>query len=208
MKRSFILRCAKFLASRDAGFLFACVGVLVQAWHSYLTVLSISALEGWQKQVQAMLMALFLSGPLLYFTLKAGDRDEKKAKKYWRLVNTFAIVDAFINTWYYVNKIIIQPWPEAQWINLVIAIPIAWVLPLILQAYGGEVNLFEDENGMKDKKTESFVLPPSQSISIVGKKPAVVKTRYDAPSDADVREKEVAKCPIVNNSALASEFSK
>jgi hypothetical protein len=154
-KISKLILAAKFLSSREAGFVFACTGVIVQSWHSFYISFMLSSLDGWQRYVQSITMALFMSGPLLYFTLKASNSDDAKAKKYKRIVNIFATVDACINMWYYVGKLVIVPWPEAKWFEMIIALPIAWLLPLILKAFGGEVNPYlETEHIDKDVLSE------------------------------------------------------
>lgn len=152
-KDSFLISMAKKLAGKEAGLVFAISGVIVQSWHTFFITYELSSLQSWQRVVQAIIMAFFISSGLLYFTLKTSDHDSAKARRGRRMVLTFAIIESIINLWYWSAKLVIKVWPNPDWFAYVIALPLSIMLPIILKAYGGEVNVFED---VEEKVTESY----------------------------------------------------
>jgi len=206
-----LIKAAKFLSSREAGFIFACLGVIVQSWHSYFIAYKLSSLEGWQQHVQALTMALFMSGPLLYFTLKASNNSTDSAKKYRRIVNVFATIDSFINMWYYINKLVIAKWPEADWFELVIAMPISWLLPLILKAYGGEVNPHQDDEQIDDSMYESLQKEIKRIEDMFGTIKMPDNKEYEAKLENALRDiakiKEALQSPDTSLSSVQKEIS-
>lgn len=155
MKRhqSKILDFAQKLGSREAGFVFACLGVLSQTIHTWFITVQLSSLTGWLQFVQAGIMSLFLNGALLYFTLKGTEQENpKQAKRYRNLVISFASLEVGINFYYWAYKFMIEPWPEVNWGRMIIAIPFAIVLPIVLAAYSFEVRIddYSDNDNEND----------------------------------------------------------
>ena len=159
MKRhkTLLLRLATNLSSREAGFVFALFGVLVQAAHTWFLAYDLSSLPGIWRLLQAGLMALFISAALLYFTLKSSDEDTKSAKKYRKIVWWFACVETFINLYYWGDHLLIKQWPTPDYGSFIIAIPFSILLPFVLKSYGSEVRtedyseLIDDENSNQEK---------------------------------------------------------
>lgn len=158
MKRhkTLLLRLATNLSSREAGFVFALFGVLVQAAHTWFLAYDLSSLPGIWRLLQAGLMALFISAALLYFTLKSSDEDTKSAKKYRKIVWWFACVETFINLYYWGDHLLIKQWPTPDYGSFIIAIPFSILLPFVLKSYGSEVRtedyseLIDDENSNQE----------------------------------------------------------
>ena len=159
MKRhkTLLLRLATNLSSREAGFVFALFGVLVQAAHTWFLAYDLSSLPGIWRLLQAGLMALFISAALLYFTLKSSDEDTKSAKKYRKIVWWFACVETFINLYYWGDHLLIKQWPTPDYGSFIIAIPFSILLPFVLKSYGSEVRtedyseLIDDEDIKQEK---------------------------------------------------------
>lgn len=141
MKRhkTLLLRLATNLASREAGFVFALLGVIVQACHTWFLAYDLSSLPGIWRLLQAGLMAIFISAALLYFTLKSSDDDSTQARKYRRIVWWFACVETFINLYYWGDHLLIKPWPNPDYGSFIIAVPFSILLPFVLKSYGSEV---------------------------------------------------------------------
>lgn len=141
MKRhkTLLLRLATNLASREAGFVFALLGVIVQACHTWFLAYDLSSLPGIWRLLQAGLMAIFISAALLYFTLKSSDDDSPQARKYRRIVWWFACVETFINLYYWGDHLLIKPWPNPDYGSFIIAVPFSILLPFVLKSYGSEV---------------------------------------------------------------------
>lgn len=153
MKRhkTLLLRLATNLASREAGFVFALLGVIVQACHTWFLAYDLSSLPGIWRLLQAGLMAIFISAALLYFTLKSSDDDSPQARKYRRIVWWFACVETFINLYYWGDHLLIKPWPNPDYGSFIIAVPFSILLPFVLKSYGSEVRT-EDYSELDDKE--------------------------------------------------------
>ena len=152
--QSKILDFAQKLGSREAGFVFACLGVLSQTIHTWFITIQLSSLTGWLQFVQAGIMSLFLNGALLYFTLKGTEQeDPKQAKRYRNLVISFASLEVGINLYYWAYKFMIEPWPDINWGRMIIAIPFAIVLPIVLASYSFEVRV--DDYSDNDDETDN-----------------------------------------------------
>lgn len=153
MKRhkTLLLRLATNLASREAGFVFALLGVIVQACHTWFLAYDLSSLPGIWRLLQAGLMAIFISAALLYFTLKSSDDDSPQARKYRKIVWWFACVETFINLYYWGDHLLIKPWPNPDYGSFIIAVPFSILLPFVLKSYGSEVRT-EDYSELDDKE--------------------------------------------------------
>ena len=143
-----ILQFAANFASRESAFILAIIGVLSQAAHTTYITYHLSSLDGAWKLIQAAMMALFFNGALLYFVLKGESGSETRRKRYMKLVYLFAGLEVFMNLYYWSQKFIIESWPDASWDKLIIALPMAFILPITLAMYSYEVRVedFTDEN--------------------------------------------------------------
>lgn len=143
-----ILQFAANFASRESAFILAIIGVLSQAAHTTYITYHLSSLDGAWKLIQAAMMALFFNGALLYFVLKGESGSETQRKRYMKLVYLFAGLEVFMNLYYWSQKFIIESWPDASWDKLIIAMPMAFILPITLAMYSYEVRVedFTDEN--------------------------------------------------------------
>lgn len=143
-----ILQFAANFASRESAFILAIIGVLSQAAHTTYITYHLSSLDGAWKLIQAAMMALFFNGALLYFVLKGESGSETQRKRYMKLVYLFAGLEVFMNLYYWSQKFIIESWPDASWDKLIIALPMAFILPITLAMYSYEVRIedFTDEN--------------------------------------------------------------
>lgn len=159
---SSILQFAANLASRESGFIFALVGVLVQASHTWFISFELSSFTGFLRLMQAGLMAFFLSAALLYFTLKSSDDDTDTAKRYRKIVWWFALIECFINLYYWGYHLLVEPWPNADWSRFIIAVPFSILLPFTLKAYSSEVRT--DDYGDEEDEIEEPE-PAAQDIS-------------------------------------------
>ena len=149
--KTLLLRLATNLASREAGFVFALLGVIVQACHTWFLAYDLSSLPGIWRLLQAGLMAIFISAALLYFTLKSSDDDSLQARKHRRIVWWFACVETFINLYYWGDHLLIKPWPNPDYGSFIIAVPFSILLPFVLKSYGSEVRT-EDYSELDDDK--------------------------------------------------------
>lgn len=155
-----ILQFAADLASRESGFIFALVGVFVQASHTWFISYELSSFTGFLRLAQAGLMAFFLSAALLYFTLKSSDEDTDIAKRYRTIVWWFAIIECVINLYYWAQHLVVEPWPNAEWSKFIIAVPFSILLPFTLKAYSSEVrtdDFSEEDDELVDPAFEDKI---------------------------------------------------
>lgn len=152
-----ILNIAAAFSSRESGFLLALLGVIVQAFHTYFITYSLSSFDGYWKTFQACLVAFFISGALLFFTLKSASGEDIKSKRYRKTVNMFAMLETFINLFYWGNHLLIDKWPNPDYGWFIIAIPFSFVLPLTLKAYSSEVRVddFSDDDEQSSDNNEN-----------------------------------------------------
>jgi hypothetical protein len=172
--KNFINQIILALASIRAGFIFATLGVTAQAFHIYFLAYKISSFDAgweWARIISSLILALFFSGGLLYYSIKAGAHVDNVSQfmKYQRIATAFAIFEGFNNVFYYVQKLVLdientQLLQNPQWFTLIIAIPFAIALPVILKYYAGEIavkeiqetkeepnNLYEQIDELKDE---------------------------------------------------------
>lgn len=151
--KQFINEIIKALVSIRAGFLFAVAGTIAQTFHTYNVIYDISSIPEPWKTWQAIIVAFFLSGALLYYTLKSGSTGEgtesySLKRKYNNTANFFAVFESFINIYYWSNKIILVPFLEehqqitpAMWYKMIPAMVFAIAIPVVLKHYAGDIDL-------------------------------------------------------------------
>lgn len=164
--KNFINQIIIALASIRAGFLFAFVGVIAQAFHIYFLADQIASFENpIIKAISSTLLAIFFSGGLLYYSIKAGANKDSVSEfmKYQKIATAFAVFEGFNNVFYYIQKLILdldanRLLDEPKYYTLIIAIPFAIALPLILKYYAGEIAVKEiQDNEEKEADTTDVV---------------------------------------------------
>jgi hypothetical protein len=147
-----------FIKSNTAAVTLALMGVLVEAFHVYHTVMLISDLPGWQKIAQAITAAIFISGGLFYFVINfrnATGESTEVTMRYRKAINYFTGLSIGVNTYYWGSVLLLKPlmeftetaiiwhWYSPNYIALTIAVPLSIVIPLIIKTYAGEVTPIE-----------------------------------------------------------------
>lgn len=139
--RKLISGAFKAFKTANMGFVLVLTGAVAQSFHTYSISVYLSSFEGYMKVFQALLIAIFFGSGLVYFTIKASNADKVLDKsKFLTIANYFAWFEAFINLYYWTNKLVILPgFDNADWFSLIPAVPFSIALPVILKAYAGEV---------------------------------------------------------------------
>ena len=207
-----ILQFAANFASRESAFILAIIGVLSQAAHTTYITYNLSSLDGAWKLIQAAMMALFFNGALLYFVLKGESGSETQRKRYMKLVYLFAGLEVFMNLYYWSQKFIIESWPDASWDKLIIALPMAFILPITLAMYSYEVRVedFTDENGENEsgpnsEKSQDMLEQLKQQLA------SQLSKQYDEKIAQTIQEMHLSQMSRINlglNSKIESELSK
>lgn len=206
-----ILQFAANFASRESAFILAIIGVLSQAAHTTYITYHLSSLDGAWKLIQAAMMALFFNGALLYFVLKGESGSDTQRKRYMKLVYLFAGLEVFMNLYYWSQKFIIESWPDASWDKLIIALPMAFILPITLAMYSYEVRVedFTDENesepSIDTNLQENMLEQLKQQLA------SQLSKQYDEKIAQTIQEMlplQVSHIDLGINSKIESELSK
>lgn len=210
-----ILQFAANFASRESAFILAIIGVLSQAAHTTYITYHLSSLDGAWKLIQAAMMALFFNGALLYFVLKGESGSETQRKRYMKLVYLFAGLEVFMNLYYWSQKFIIESWPDASWDKLIIALPMAFILPITLAMYSYEVRVedFTDENSDENesKQSTSIYLQEDMLEQLKQQLATQLSKQYDEKIAQTIQEMlplQVSNIDLDVNSKIESELSK
>lgn len=209
-----ILQFAANFASRESAFILAIIGVLSQAAHTTYITYHLSSLDGAWKLIQAAMMALFFNGALLYFVLKGESGSEIQRKRYMKLVYLFAGLEVFMNLYYWSQKFIIESWPDASWDKLIIALPMAFILPITLAMYSYEVRVedFTDENGENESGPSTNTnLQEDMLEQLKQQLASQLSKQYDEKIAQTIQEMHLSQMSHINlglNSKIESELSK
>lgn len=206
-----ILQFAANFASRESAFILAIIGVLSQAAHTTYVTYHLSSLDGAWKLIQAAMMALFFNGALLYFVLKGESGSETQRKRYMKLVYLFAGLEVFMNLYYWSQKFIIESWPDASWDKLIIALPMAFILPITLAMYSYEVRVedFTDENDSEPSTDTN--LQDDMLEQLKQQLASQLSKQYDEKIAQTIQEMLPLQISNINlglNSKIESELSK
>lgn len=209
-----ILQFAANFASRESAFILAIIGVLSQAAHTTYITYHLSSLDGAWKLIQAAMMALFFNGALLYFVLKGESGSETQRKRYMKLVYLFAGLEVFMNLYYWSQKFIIESWPDASWDKLIIALPMAFILPITLAMYSYEVRVedFTDENDENESEPSTDTnLQEDMLEQLKQQLASQLSKQYDEKIAQTIQEMlplQVSHIDLGINSKIESELSK
>lgn len=206
-----ILQFAANFASRESAFILAIIGVLSQAAHTTYITYHLSSLDGAWKLIQAAMMALFFNGALLYFVLKGESGSETQRKRYMKLVYLFAGLEVFMNLYYWSQKFIIESWPDASWDKLIIALPMAFILPITLAMYSYEVRVedFTDENDSEPSTDTN--LQENMLEQLKHQLATQLSKQYDekiAQTIQEILPLQISNINLGLNSKIESELSK
>lgn len=208
-----ILQFAANFASRESAFILAIIGVLSQAAHTTYITYHLSSLDGAWKLIQAAMMALFFNGALLYFVLKGESGSETQRKRYMKLVYLFAGLEVFMNLYYWSQKFIIESWPDASWDKLIIALPMAFILPITLAMYSYEVRVedFTDESNTDNESEPNSQKAQDMLEQLKQQLASQLPKQYDEKIVQTIQEMLPLQISNINlglNSKIESELSK
>lgn len=146
------------IVSREFAFIYVIAGTIAQVSHTYYLTESISSLSGNWRSFQAVLLSIFISSSLLYFTAIADNEDTKESRKVHFAVTMFTIIEILINIYYYTRHIIIDN-PDYQIFDFIFAILISCLIPVTIKLYSSHIRAKEwiidienDHQAFVDKK--------------------------------------------------------
>jgi hypothetical protein len=132
-----VVKFAKTFSSTGAAFILATLGVITQTFHNAFLAFELSSFtDFWLRLIQAIIAAFFLSGALVYFSIRSSNGVESAKKLVW----WFAIFEIICNLYYWSNKLIILQWDaNPQWASMLIAVPFSFMIPWTIKAYSSEI---------------------------------------------------------------------
>lgn len=139
------------IASREFAFIYCLVGTIAQVSHTYFLINNISSLDGGWKMAQALMISIFISSSLLYFTAISDNAETKESRKIHMAVTLFTIIEILINMYYYSRHLLIDNLPELNGggitinyiFDFVFAIIISCLIPITIKLYSSHIRAKE-----------------------------------------------------------------
>lgn len=163
-------------ASREFAFIYCLIGSVAQVSHTYFLTENISSFSGNFRQIQAILIAAFISTSLLYFVAIFEDTATKEAKRIKLSINIFMFIEILINIYYYTRHLIIDS-PEMQIFDFMFAVVISSLLPVTIKLYANSIRAKEwiesmeisESNNKEQKQFDIDKLSESLTSNILDK---------------------------------------
>ena len=149
--RNFIRFIISIITSREFAAIYCFLGTIVCIAHTYYLVEMISSLSGGWKVTQAIMMSVFISSSLLYFTAISDNEQTKESRKIRIAVTTFVVIEILINIYYYTRHIILDS-ENPQYFDFVFAILISCLVPITIKLYSSHIRAKEWLSEFEDKK--------------------------------------------------------
>ncbi len=143
-----------FLSRDTTGLIIAIIGVFIQGFHTFFVALQTSSIQHTIfTPIYALLVSIFVSSGLLFFSLRAGStKNELDRIKYQEISNNFRWFETFINLYYVLRRLIYLPltvdnkeWLQLNYFDIVIGVAFSFALPYILSLYSGQIKLESKE---------------------------------------------------------------
>ena len=130
------------ITSREFAFIYCLLGTIGQIAHTYFLTESISSLQGGWRTTQAVMLSIFISSSLLYFTAIADDAETKESRKIHLAVTLFTIIEILINIYYYSRHLIIDQ-ETYQIFDFIFAVLISCLIPVTIKLYSSHIRAKE-----------------------------------------------------------------
>lgn len=194
------------IACREFGFVYCMLGTIAQISHTYFLIESISSLDGTYKAVQAIMLSVFISSSLLFFTAISDNKETENSKKIHFAVTLFTIIEILINVYYYSRHLIIDKIAleqSYQIFDFIFAVVISALIPITIKLYSSNIRALEwIESIEHDEK--AFV-----STDIISNESSDNKiTKEDIESIIDEKINELKKQTLSINELEAFDVKK
>lgn len=140
--KQYVRFLASIITSREFAVIYVLAGTLAQVAHTYYLTESISSLTGVWRTTQAVILSIFISSSLLYFTAIADDADTKESKRVHFAVTMFTIIEILINIYYYSRYLLIGQ-EEPRIFDYIFAILISCLIPVTIKLYSSHIRAKE-----------------------------------------------------------------
>jgi len=134
------------IISREFAFCYCVLGTVAQVSHTYFLVESISSLDGAYKTIQAVMLSVFISSSLLYFTAISDNEDSDESRKIHRAVLMFTIIEVIINIYYYTRHLLLDRIAnnqDYQIFDFIFAIMVSTLIPITIKLYSSNIRAKE-----------------------------------------------------------------
>lgn len=153
--KNYIKFGASIATSREFAFIYCILGTISQISHTYFLINNISSLDGNFKVLQALMISVFISSSLLYFTAISDNAETKESKKIHVAVTLFTIIEILINIYYYSRHLLIDNINNItinHSFDFVFAVIISCLIPITIKLYSSHIrakewldDIFNDE---------------------------------------------------------------
>ena len=153
------------IASREFAFIYCTIGTIAQISHTYFLINNISSLEGFYRTLQALMLSIFISSSLLYFTAISDNAETKESRKIHLAVTLFMVIEILINVYYYSRHLLIDRLGDLSTqivFDFIFAVIISCLIPVTIKLYSSHIRakewldeIFADENP-EPQQTESI----------------------------------------------------
>lgn len=176
------------VASREFAFIYCVFGTIAQTAHTYYLLDGISSLDGGWKITQSIILSLFISSSLLYFTAISDSNDKSPAGK--RVINAvmlFMWLEIIINLYYYSKHIVIETISKNQqpdYYQLGFGVLIACIIPITIKLYSSQIRAkewvdmdFSDDG--EEKINSSVTTEIFENINLIASRQNTVDKKLD-----------------------------
>lgn len=144
--KNFVKYSVSIIASREFAFIYCSIGTIAQISHTYFLINNISSLDGYFKILQALMLSVFISSSLLYFTAISDNENTKESRKIHMAVTLFTVIEILINIYYYSRHLLIDNLNNIT-INyifdFIFAVIISCLIPVTIKLYSSHIRAKE-----------------------------------------------------------------
>lgn len=154
-----INRLKYLLSDSNYGLIIAIIGVIIQGFHTYFAAQQVSSIQHPVfTPIYAVLLSIFISSGLLFFTLRAGKANTSTEKyEYEDIAKSFRWFETIINIYYTMRKLVYMPvfingesWYSVNYIDVFIGITFGFGIPYILYKYSGQIKFHATDKKQYD----------------------------------------------------------
>lgn len=162
--KNIVQKTIVIFVSREFAFLYCVFGAMAQVAHTYYLTEHISSLSGYNKVAQAVILSIFISTSLLYFTSVSTNEKTDSARKIRHAVTLFMVIEILINMYYYSRHLLLENYNNGNgniilnnWFDFVFAVLISCMIPVTLKLFSSHIRAKEwvDELTSDKKQTAS-----------------------------------------------------
>lgn len=201
------------IASREFAFIYCTIGTIAQISHTYFLIDNISSLEGFYRTLQALMLSVFISSSLLYFTAISDNAETKESRKIHLAVTLFMVIEILINIYYYSRHLLIDRLGDLNTqtiFDFIFAVIISCLIPVTIKLYSSHIRakewldeIFADETKEEVNLVEADYVNTEEFKELTEEfkqlQETVSKGYFENNSDASLPEDLVNKLTMIDD---------